>query len=717
MWLDFLFCWPDQLPPLHSVEPLSSEAIAIQLRLQQHLKAEQALAARAVEPARFDAFETAFLRCYLALVRDDLSLAAQWIDQSAAQHHQGQTHCLALLQAQLWLKRSDLQALPQSSDPFWQEHRLWPPLLISQAAASLMRSDFVDCERVLAQLPEPLCLEAVRLRAGCLLRQRQFQSGLDLLSAAVDRFPQNLDLQAQYVNALLEARSRDRTIPALRQAVRLHGEHPRLMGSVCTVKLLQRQPSLARRAALMQRLWSTESQKDQGRLSNALVAYEQMGHSDWLAHLAPSVLRDVHGQLSIQENRCLQLASVQSPRIAQQLQTVVQAYERNPIATPWQLPGPSARSSGSPLRIAWISGDLCHHPVARFIMGFFEASAHRFQHQHCLVNLRDHQGESYIDRFRRYPQLQHLDATVEDPREKVRVIRDGQFDVAIDLSGWTGGHFMRGFLARLAPLQLNYLGYFASTGLPTMDGWIGDDGLFPTPMQEWHTETIQRLPRCFIAWQPSQQLDEAHEPVTSAPSGGIRFGCFNHNRKLSDATLRLWGALLDSVPGASLVLKANASSDPSTQVLLVRRMRRAGLDPERVIWLPLAPSHREHLQQYAQVDVALDFFPNGGCTTTCEALWMGVPVITLTGNHYVSRMSTAVLRGAGLADWCAATPEQYLQLARQQADRLAELRGNREHWRDQVVHNPLGDAAGLMQHLEQAFSTLHAAALSRQLSA
>ncbi|PTT87665.1 transcriptional activator domain protein, partial [Pseudomonas sp. HMWF031] len=87
---------------------------------------------------------------------------------------------------------------------------------------------------------------------------------------------------------------------------------------------------------------------------------------------------------------------------------------------------------------------------------------------------------------------------------------------------------------------------------------------------------------------------------------------------------------------------ANASSDPSTQVLLVRRMRRAGLDPERVIWLPLAPSHREHLQQYAQVDVALDCFPNGGCTTTCEALWMGVPVITLTGNHYVSRMSTAV---------------------------------------------------------------------------
>ena len=272
---------------------------------------------------------------------------------------------------------------------------------------------------------------------------------------------------------------------------------------------------------------------------------------------------------------------------------------------------------------------------------------------------------------------------------------------------------MRGFLSRLAPLQVNYLGYFATTGLPSMDCWIGDDGLFPSPMQEWHTETVHRLPRCFIAWQPSQQLDEAHEPVTSAPSGGIRFGSFNHNRKLSDATLRLWGELLSSVPGSSLVLKANAASDPHTQTLLVRRMRRCGLDPERVIWLPLAPSHREHLQQYAHVDVALDCFPNGGCTTTCEALWMGVPVITLTGNHYVSRMSTAVLNGAGMTDWCVDTPAAYIAMARQQADRLAELRASRDRWRHQVMHHPLGDAADLMAQLEQAFTSLHAMALAQ----
>ena len=713
MWLDCLFSWPDQLPALANFAPASLEAITIQLRLQQHNNAQCQLLAASADPDPADLPGLAFLQAYFALVRDDFSRAEELIQRCQLLRTGGRPEWQTFLSVQLALKRLDLQALPVAADPIWLQQPVWQPLLITQAATALARSDLSECQRLLSLMPQPHSLEALRLQASLLLRQRQFQPALDLLAGAVARFPQHLELQAQYVNTLLEARSQEKTLPALRSALSLHGEHPRLLASVCTVKLLQRQPSLARRAALVQRLWPDVARKDQGRLSNVLVTYEQTGHADWLAHLSSSALRDASGQLAIQENRCLQLASVQSPLVEQQLQTVVEAYRRNPIADPWRSRTRAGSVSGRRLRIGWVSGDICHHPVARFVMGFFEASARSAQHQHVLVNLRDHAAESYLDRFQRYPHLQHLDASDPDPSAKVRAIRQGELDVAIDLSGWTGGHFMRGFLARMAPLQLNYLGYFASTGLPSMDYWIGDDGLFPSPMREWHTETVHRLPRCFIAWQPSQQLDEAHEPVTNAPSGGIRFGCFNHNRKLSDAVLRLWGELLNGIPGSSLVLKANAASDPHTQTLLVRRMRRAGLDPERVIWLPLAPSHREHLQQYAQVDVALDSFPNGGCTTTCEALWMGVPVITLTGTHYVSRMSTAVLRGAGLADWCADSPAAYLALARQQADRLAELRANRDHWRDQVIHNPLGDAADLIHHLEQACVTLHALALAR----
>jgi predicted O-linked N-acetylglucosamine transferase (SPINDLY family) len=226
-------------------------------------------------------------------------------------------------------------------------------------------------------------------------------------------------------------------------------------------------------------------------------------------------------------------------------------------------------------------------------------------------------------------------------------------------------------------------------------------------MQEWHTEAIHRLARCFIAWQPSKHFPEASIDVAEAPSGGIRFGSFNHTRKFSDANLQLWGQLLESIPDSSLVLKANASGDTSTQELLRRRMLRAGLNPERVHWLPFMATSRDHLHQYAQIDIALDCFPNGGCTTTCEALWMGVPVITLTGRSYVSRMSTAVLHGAGLPEWCAASPQAYLDLAISQAGELSRLRQSRDHWRRQVQTNPLGDAADLMQHLEGAFTSLY----------
>jgi predicted O-linked N-acetylglucosamine transferase (SPINDLY family) len=121
----------------------------------------------------------------------------------------------------------------------------------------------------------------------------------------------------------------------------------------------------------------------------------------------------------------------------------------------------------------------------------------------------------------------------------------------------------------------------------------------------------------------------------------------------------------------------------------------------------LVPSNQQHLLQYGQVDIALDSLPNGGCTTTCEALWMGVPVITLAGTGYVSRMSTAVLHGAGLADWCADSEADYLQLAIVQAANVQHLRQSRPSWRSRLQQSPLGDAVDLMRQLELAFVQMY----------
>jgi protein O-GlcNAc transferase len=235
---------------------------------------------------------------------------------------------------------------------------------------------------------------------------------------------------------------------------------------------------------------------------------------------------------------------------------------------------------------------------------------------------------------------------------------------------------------------------------------LGDHQLFPDDCAEWHTETLWRLPRPFIAWQPAAGLPESRVSVPEGPIGPIRFGSFNNNRKLSDRTLALWGQILERVPDSRLVLKANAGDDQPTQVLLARRMRRLGLDPERVEWLPLTPTCEEHLMQYRHVDVALDPVPNGGCTTTLEALWMGCPVITLAGTHYVSRMSTAVMHGAECSGWVCSTESAYVGLAVAQSGQLDQLRNGRERMRLQLISSRLGDAFDLMQSLEAAFGCM-----------
>ena len=160
-----------------------------------------------------------------------------------------------------------------------------------------------------------------------------------------------------------------------------------------------------------------------------------------------------------------------------------------------------------------------------------------------------------------------------------------------------------------------------------MDYWLGDSSLFPSNTNEWCTEKLWRLPRSFIAWNPPHYLIESSIDVGPPPeASGIRFGCFNHLRKISDGCLLIWSKILDAVPDSRLVLKGTTNFDSGSTELTRRRFMRQGIDPSRIDWLPLTPTPQEHLQQYSYMDIALDCFPNTGCTTTCESIWMGVLV-------------------------------------------------------------------------------------------
>jgi len=614
---------------------------------------------------------------------------------------------------QAMLQKGQLDVLEAEGEAIWagedQSQLLW----LSRIAFLLNRSCFVEAQKLLDRFPSPCCLEALRLQARSLSLQGDFRGALNLLYPALQRAPRHRPLLAQLLELVIDAREAKLVVPLARQALSLYGEHPDLLCHVTTVKLFQRQPGMARRSALMQQVWASV-RPTPINLANQICTYEQTGHTDWLIHLLQQYTNNPLADLPLHSNLAMHLASIEAPSYSRHIVRMMKAVKSTQVYVQHKHAGlgvPRPAIANRPLRIAWVTGDLTPHPVSRFLLGFFEASDRRREHSHCLVSVRDHGTETCADWFEQFYNLDFVDVSNLQGCHRVAAIRDLQADVAIDLSGWTAGHFMAGFIARLASVQVNYLGYFASAGITQMDYWIGDEQLFSANHCEWHTEKLWRLTCPFLAWQPASCLPEASAEVTDADAGPVHFGSFNHNRKLSDRTLRLWAAVLACAPGSRLVLKANAKDDLSTQELLRRRMHRAGLDPERVVWLPLVPTPAEHLHQYHHIDIALDPVPNGGCTTTCEALWMGVPVITLEGTTYVSRMSTAVLRGAGLGSWVCSSEEAYVQLAREKASEINLLRSSRHQWRRQVAKSPLGDAAGLMKHLEQAFSAMHVAAI------
>lgn len=462
------------------------------------------------------------------------------------------------------------------------------------------------------------------------------------------------------------------------------------------IHLSARQAALARQSAFRERLLYSVGKpckNQQQSDANLLAAIELTGRADLLTQLHPSLSHRLEESTILHANLTMQLASIASPAYGQRVETLARSFPERDV-----LPTNPKRSR---LRVGLIGPDFNYHPVGRFILMLVNAGFGRRGELH-LVNT----GKPAMEQFRQHSHYQLHEIRNQPPEQRLDSLRALDLDVAIDLAGWTGENNGWVFAKGVAPLQVNYLGYFASAGLASMDVWLGDRALFPDPMQEWHSERIVRLKRPFLAWQPDPRLPEGKVEVPAPPTGPIRFGSFNNVRKLSAPTLELWGRILQAIPDAQLNLKAYASDDPGVVQLIERRMKSCGLDPERVVWLPTCPAPIDHLRQYGLIDVALDPFPNGGCTTTCEALWMGVPVISLCGTHYVSRMSTAVLQGAELSEWIARDAEHYLQLAEQAATKITSIRANRRALRAHLQASPLGDAQHLAQQLWQCLEQL-----------
>ncbi len=369
-------------------------------------------------------------------------------------------------------------------------------------------------------------------------------------------------------------------------------------------------------------------------------------------------------------------------------------------ATTWadgveQKPRVYTRGSGRPLRIGYVSADFRSHPVAAFIGPLLAGHDPTAVDVTCYASVA--RPDATTDRLR---------ASVPHWRDVARLsdaaaadlVRADEIDVLVDLGGHTAGNRLGVFARRPAPVQVAYLGYPATTGMAALDFRLTDAVADPPGMTEpFHTERLLRLAGGAWAYRPPADVPA----VAPRPGGPVTFGSFNNLPKVTPAVLATWAAILTAVPDSRLVLKALGLAGAAGRAYVLRHL--AGVDPGRVDLLPWTRDAASHLSLYDRVDVALDPFPYNGTTTTCEALWMGVPVVTLAGHSHAGRVGASLLSHAGLGEGVAGSVGWYVRLAVELAagaGRRAELRRS---LRGQASASPLGDVARLARAAEGAY--------------
>jgi predicted O-linked N-acetylglucosamine transferase (SPINDLY family) len=357
-----------------------------------------------------------------------------------------------------------------------------------------------------------------------------------------------------------------------------------------------------------------------------------------------------------------------------------------------------ARESRKRLRIGFVSPNFHRHSCAFFLEPLFSHYDRGTMEviAYASVEIED----AVTDRLRGLVDHWRDVKNLED-RQLAEMIRNDAVDILVDLAGHTAGNRLGAFVLKPAPLQVTWLGYPNTSGLARMDLRITDAWADPEASTAWHSEQVVRLPDGFLCYQPEPEAP----PVLATPMGRRgypTFGCFNALAKLSDSTLRLWAEILQRLPEAKLYLKTWAFADEGAKKMVVQRLLSFGLPIERLLLSSWVESDSDHFGLYGQIDIALDPFPYNGTTTTCEAMWMGVPVIALEGDRHSARVGSSLLNQVGLPDLIASNESEYVEKAVALGgdfERLVTLRGG---LRERMMKSPLCDGPAFAKKFETA---------------
>ena len=375
-----------------------------------------------------------------------------------------------------------------------------------------------------------------------------------------------------------------------------------------------------------------------------------------------------------------------------------QQFER-PIARFARRAGEN-KNSARPLRIGYVSPDFRQHSVAHFIEPVLAAHDKKKFEVFCYYN--DTVSDDTTLRIQSLVPHWRVIAELSD-HIAARKVQEDQIDILVDLAGHTNRNSLMMFARKPAPVQVTWLGYPNTTGFSCMDYRITDALCDPVGMTDsLHTEKLIRLPDCFSCFTPPAQSPTIGA-LPARNGGEIMFGSFNYFIKMNEQVIETWARILARVANSRLTLKYRSLNSESVQTVVRAAFAKHGVTRERLVLLGNDASQLDHLARYNSIDIALDPFPYNGTTTTCDALWMGVPVIALAGRTHVARVGVSQLTNIGLSELIAADVDSYVDIAVALANDLPRLTQLRGSLRERMKSSPLMDAPRFTSNLERAF--------------